>query len=65
MPAVWALAAAVLSIAAFGAVDESLQSLTPGRTGANLSDWTADVLGAATGALVSLRLASPKLPFRR
>lgn len=47
--------AAVIMIAAFGAFDEAVQSLIPGRTGADLHDWTADVLGAVTGALLSLQ----------
>lgn len=46
---------AVVLIAAFGALDEALQTLTPGRSGADVDDWTADVLGAITGALVSLQ----------
>jgi len=45
---------AIALIAAFGAVDEMLQKLTPGRSGGDLYDWIADFLGAATGALSTL-----------
>lgn len=44
------LISAVLLIAAFGVLDEALQTLTPGRSGADLDDWLADVIGAAVGA---------------
>ena len=50
---------AVLLIAAFGVLDEALQTLTPGRTGGDVDDWMADVLGAAAGALLSVRWAGP------
>ncbi len=53
MPAAGALIAAIVLIAVFGAVDETVQTLTPGRSGGNLGDWTADVVGAVLGALVS------------
>jgi VanZ family protein len=46
---------AVLLIATFGLLDESLQTITPGRSGADVLDWIADVLGALTGALLNLR----------
>lgn len=45
---------AVVAIAAFGALDEAVQTLTPGRSGGDVFDWTADALGALAGALVSL-----------
>ena len=45
---------AVLLVAAFGALDEAVQTFTPGRTGGDLYDWIADLLGALAGALVSL-----------
>jgi VanZ family protein len=45
---------AVVIVAAFGIVDEALQTLTPGRTGGDIGDWIADVLGAGTGALASI-----------
>jgi VanZ family protein len=45
---------AVIVIALFGVVDEAVQTLTPGRTGADPDDWIADVLGAAAGALLTL-----------
>ncbi len=43
---------AVLVIAIIGALDEYHQSFTPGRSGNDFWDWTADVLGALAGALV-------------
>lgn len=49
------LIVAVLLIAAFGVLDEALQTLTPGRTGGDVDDWIADVLGASAGALLSRR----------
>jgi VanZ family protein len=45
---------AVVMVAAFGIVDESLQALTPGRTGGDIGDWIADVLGAGAGAVASI-----------
>lgn len=45
---------AIILVAAFGALDETIQLLTPGRTGADLYDWIADFLGAVAGALFSL-----------
>ncbi|MCB0925233.1 MAG: VanZ family protein [Mycobacterium sp.] len=54
MPAAWALFTAVVMIAAFGVLDETVQTMTPGRTGGDLRDWIADVIGAVIGALLSL-----------
>ena len=48
---------AVLLVAAFGVLDEALQTLTPGRTGGDVDDWMADVLGASAGALLSCAMA--------
>jgi VanZ family protein len=45
---------AVIAIAVFGALDELLQTFTPGRSGGDIFDWTADLLGAVAGALISL-----------
>lgn len=54
---------AVALIAVFGLIDETVQTFTPGRTGANVYDWTADVLGALIGALpILLRTQSPRTP---
>ena len=50
-PVARVLLAAVLLIAAFGILDEAFQTLTPGRTGGDVDDWVADVLGAAGAAL--------------
>ncbi len=54
MPVAGALAAAVVLIAAFGVLDETVQTLTPGRSGGNLGDWVADVIGAVLGSLLSV-----------
>lgn len=48
------LTAAIVLVAAFGALDEALQLFTPGRTGADVYDWIADFLGAVAGALLTL-----------
>jgi VanZ family protein len=45
---------AIVLIAAFGALDETLQTFTPGRIGGDLYDWIADFLGAIAGALLTL-----------
>lgn len=45
---------ALLAVSAFGVLDELHQLLTPGRSGADLGDWSADSLGAATGACLLL-----------
>ncbi len=49
-----ALVVGVVLIAAFGILDEAFQTLTPGRTGGDVDDWVADVLGAITGALLTV-----------
>ncbi len=41
---------AIALVAAFGALDEMSQLLTPGRAGGDLYDWIADFLGAVAGA---------------
>lgn len=43
----------VLSVGLFAAVDEWHQTFTPGRSGGDIGDWTADMLGAATGAVIT------------
>lgn len=45
---------AVIIVAVFGALDESLQTFTPGRLGGDIYDWIADFFGAGFGALLSL-----------
>lgn len=52
-PAASVILAAIL-VAAFGGLDETLQTLTPGRAGGDLNDWLADALGATVGALLTL-----------
>ena len=46
---------AVLVIGLIGGLDEWHQSFTPGRSGNDLSDLLADVLGAAAGAFTFKR----------
>lgn len=53
-PAVGRIVVAVVAIAMFGVVDEAVQTLTPGRSGGDVFDWIADVVGAASGAALSL-----------
>ena len=53
-PVEGSVALAVVIVAGFGVADEAVQAFTPGRTGGDLYDWVADLLGAAAGALLSL-----------
>jgi VanZ family protein len=46
---------AIVLVAAFGVIDETWQTSTPGRMGGDLYDWIADFLGAIAGALLTLR----------
>ena len=43
----------IIAISIFGAADEIHQLFTPNRSGADPYDWTADTLGALTGALLT------------
>lgn len=45
---------AVVIVAVFGAIDESVQTFTPGRTGGDVFDWIADLVGAVAGASLCL-----------
>jgi len=45
---------ALLAMAIVGAADEWHQIYTPGRSGADIGDWTADVSGAFLGILLTL-----------
>lgn len=48
-----------------GVIDEYHQTFTPGRSGNDLGDWTADTLGSLTGAIVMvfvLKYTSPADP---
>lgn len=42
---------ALVGMGAIGASDELHQLFTPGRSGADLGDWAADLLGSLTGIL--------------
>ena len=44
--------ATAIAIGLLGWLDEWHQCFTPGRSGANMSDWIADFLGGIAGALV-------------
>lgn len=46
--------------ATVGAVDEYHQTFTPGRSGNDPYDWTADLLGSFFGAFCCLRLLFPQ-----
>jgi VanZ family protein len=56
------LALTVLVVSAFGALDESYQSLVPGRT-PSLVDWLVDSVSGTVGASVALRI-SRRWPVR-
>ena len=51
----WLFGAIVLGIGIFGATDEIHQLYTPGRTGADLNDWIADMIGGMLAAFVYCR----------
>ena len=44
----------VVALCIYGAVDEIHQYFTPNRFGADPYDWSADALGALTGALLTI-----------
>ena len=44
-----------------GRLDEYHQSFTPGRSGNDMGDWIADILGAAVGSLVVVMVLMPRL----
>jgi VanZ family protein len=48
------LVATIAAISLFGAADEIHQLFTPGRSGGDFLDWTADTLGAVVGAWTTL-----------
>lgn len=60
------LLVSALALSCYGAADEYHQLLTPGRSGADVSDWIADTLGAFAGSLATLsihaRRQSPHRP---
>ncbi|MEZ5386226.1 MAG: VanZ family protein [Prosthecobacter sp.] len=49
-----AVFATVLFCSVVGALDEWHQTYTPGRSGGDVWDWTADTLGGFLGALIAL-----------
>ena len=55
LPVARAILTAIVLVAAFGVIDETWQTSTPGRMGGDLYDWIADFLGAIAGALFTLR----------
>ena len=46
-----------------GRLDEYHQSFTPGRSGNDMGDWVADILGASTGALLVVLILLPRWLF--
>ncbi|MBJ06853.1 MAG: hypothetical protein CMO40_07035 [Verrucomicrobiaceae bacterium] len=52
----WLACIVVVVLAAIGALDEWHQSWIPGRSGNDLGDWTADLLGACVGVFLFQRL---------
>lgn len=48
----------LITVAVIGALDEWHQSWIPGRSGNDLGDWIADLLGGIAGALISKSLHS-------
>ena len=55
LPVARVILTAIVLVAAFGVIDETWQTSTPGRMGGDLYDWIADFLGAIAGALLTLR----------
>ena len=55
LPVTRAILTAIVLVAAFGVVDETWQTSTPGRMGGDQYDWIADFLGGIAGALLTLR----------
>lgn len=49
-----AVVVTVLFCSLVGALDEWHQTFTPGRSGGDVWDWTADTLGGLLGALIAL-----------
>lgn len=60
---VWSLFAVVVLVIGclIGRLDEYHQSFTPGRSGNDMGDWLADILGAIVGAWVMLIHVLPRL----
>ncbi len=48
----WGILWTAIAMALLGFLDEWHQKSTPGRSGGDLGDWTADVCGGAFGAIV-------------
>lgn len=53
-PAARVALVSIVAISLFGALDEIHQLFTPGRSGGDVFDWTADILGAAAGVWTTL-----------
>lgn len=52
----WIIPATVIAVGLLGWFDEWNQCFTPGRNGANMTDWTADFLGGIAGAFLFRRI---------
>ena len=59
------IATAIAILAVLGALDEWHQCYTPGRSGADLWDWLADLLGASAGAFILKTIARHHLSGTR
>lgn len=56
------LVVVVIALAMIGAIDEWHQSWIPGRSGNDLGDWIADLLGGLSGALICKPLHALRKP---
>jgi len=56
--------AVVIVGALVGRLDEYHQTFTPGRSGNDMGDWAADILGCAAGALFILAIVLPAVMRR-
>jgi len=54
----------LITVAVIGALDEWHQSWVPGRSGNDLGDWIADLLGGVAGALISKSFHSLRKALR-
>lgn len=55
----------LLLVSLYGATDEWHQQFTPGRSGMDVGDWTADSLGGIGGSLVCCALSGWRARRRR
>ena len=58
------LSVVLITVAVIGALDEWHQSWIPGRSGNDLGDWIADLLGGVAGALITKSFHSLRKALR-